>query len=74
MRTWFKIVFDTLKVFILFTGSTLLFYYALMWVNQEYEYYHRYDQPEGRAVKVANLEEEGSTLVDRLFFFYRNGE
>ena len=26
----------TLKVFILFTGCTILFYYAIMWLNEEY--------------------------------------
>ncbi len=75
MKTWFQLVFQTLKVFILFTGCTILFYYGIMWVNEEYQDYHRYDEPNGTAVKVsANVDTEKSTWFDRIVLFYLNGE
>jgi len=46
-----------------------------MWVNEEYQNYHRYDEPSGKAVKVsANPAEEESSWFDRLILFYLNGE
>jgi len=73
--SFLKLAFDTLKVFILFTGCTLLFYFGIIWINQEYEQYHRYDEPEGGALKVSgNIEEQQSNWVDRLIYYYQNGE
>lgn len=69
-----KAVWQTVKVFLLFTGCTLLFYYSLVWFNREYENYHRYDEPHGSAVKVSTTEAQPFEWVDRLLFFYRNGE
>ncbi|MCY9075635.1 YqzK family protein, partial [Bacillus inaquosorum] len=44
-------------------------------VNQEYENYHRYDKPEGSAVKVVEMDQdEKGGWFDRLIFFYQNGE
>ncbi|MCY9387851.1 YqzK family protein, partial [Bacillus haynesii] len=40
-----KTAADMIKVFVLFTGFTVLFYYAMIWINSEYENYHRYDKP-----------------------------
>ncbi|AEB24572.1 YqzK family protein [Bacillus sp. L381] len=75
MGRFIKTAADTIKVFILFTGFTALFYYAMIWVNSEYENYHRYDKPEGSAVKVAKTEhEEKDGWFGRLIFFYQNGE
>ncbi|NHM29042.1 YqzK family protein [Neobacillus terrae] len=75
MFSFFKMVYQTLKVFILFTGCTILFYYAIMWMNEEYQNYHRYEKPEGAAVKVsAAAENENSSWFDRLLLFYLNGE
>jgi hypothetical protein len=74
MKSWTKILFDMLKVFILFTGCTILFYYSIVWINQEYENYHRYDEPEGSAVKVSTSEQQSSDWLERLLFFYRDGE
>lgn len=66
---------QALKVFIIFTGCTILFYYGIMWVSEEYQSYHRYDEPEGAALKVSNaVDEENSSLLDRLMLFYLNGE
>ncbi|TLS35665.1 YqzK family protein [Pseudalkalibacillus caeni] len=76
MRKGIVLVWDTVKVFGLFTICTLLFYYGLLWVNQEYQNYHRYDEPQGKAVKVIQMEttDAGSTWGDRLQYFLRNGE
>ena len=75
MLSFIKIVFQTLKVFIIFTGCTVLFYYGIMWVNEEYQNYHRYDAPEGSALKVStNTKQENPSWMDRLILFYLNGE
>ncbi|GIN85595.1 putative membrane protein YqzK [Heyndrickxia sporothermodurans] len=72
--SWIKVIIRTLRVFILFTGCTLLFYYGIMWVNQEYEDYHRYDEPKGTAVKVNLAVSEKASWFDRLLLFYLDGE
>jgi len=75
MFSFLKMAFHTLKVFLLFTTCTILFYYGMMWVNEEYQNYHRYDEPKGAALKVSNAaQEEGPSLFDRLVLFYLNGE
>jgi hypothetical protein len=75
MILFIKAALKTLKVFIIFTGCTILFYYGIMLVNEEYQNYHRYDEPEGAALKVSNAAyEEDSSLLDRLMLFYLNGE
>jgi len=77
MRRWTKAMLNTLKVFLLFTGCTILFYYAIVWFNQEYQQLHRYDEPSGSAVKVNadnSLETEKYSWRDRIFLFYLNGE
>ncbi|MDX8359738.1 YqzK family protein [Cytobacillus sp. IB215316] len=72
---WFIVFYDILKVFILFTGCTILFYFCILWINQEYQEYHRYDQPEGNAVKVVKMiENKDESWLERLKFFYLNGE
>lgn len=77
MRSWLQAVGQTVKVFLLFMGCTLLFYYGILWVSQEYESYHRYDEPQGKAIKVSQMEESGPdspTFLDRLMLFYQEGE
>jgi len=76
MISFIKVALQTVKVFVLFTGCTILFYYGIMWVSEEYQNYHRYDEPEGSALKVSNAvnEESSSSLFDRLMLFYLNGE
>jgi hypothetical protein len=70
-----SMILHAFKVFILFTGCTILFYYGIMWVNEEYQNYHRYDEPEGAAIKVsAQTSEDGPSMLDRLILFYLNGE
>jgi hypothetical protein len=74
MKSWIKMLLQMLKVFLLFTGCTILFYYSIVWINQEYENYHRYDEPEGSAVKVSTIEQQPNDWLERLLFFYRDGE
>lgn len=75
MISFIKIALQTLKVFIIFTACTILFYYGIMWVSEEYQNYHRYDQPEGTALKVSNgVNQKDNSIIDRLVFFYLNGE
>jgi hypothetical protein len=75
MASFFQMVLQTIKVFVIFTACTILFYYGIMWVGEEYQSYHRYDKPEGTAMKVSkDVMEEGSSLLDRLKLFYLNGE
>lgn len=75
MKKWFTMFIDTVKVFILFTGCTLLFYYGMIWLNQEYENYHRYDEPNSGAIKVTNMVESNEqSWFERIILFYMNGE
>ncbi|KZN99212.1 YqzK family protein [Bacillus badius] len=70
-----KTLWQTGKVFILFTGCTVLFYSAILWVQHEYEKKHRYKEPEGEAMKVATqLEESADRWLERLLLFYLDGE
>ena len=67
--------FHALRVFLLFAACTVLFYYGIIWVSQEYENYRRYDEPEGTAVKVnTQNEDSGNDWLSRLMLFYLNGE
>ncbi|MDY0396515.1 YqzK family protein [Virgibacillus halophilus] len=66
-----QMVWDTMKVFIIFVACTCLFYFGLRMMHDEYEQYHRYDLPEGPAVKVFG---DHSSLVDRLPIIFRFGE
>lgn len=75
MKEWFNLFVKSIKVFLLFTGCTILFYYGIMCVNEEYQNYHRYDEPEGTALKVSGqVEGENLPWLDRLILFYLNGE
>ncbi|AGK54780.1 YqzK family protein [Bacillus sp. 1NLA3E] len=75
MKAWFRLFFKSIRVFVLFTGCTVLFYYGMMWVNEEYQNYHRYDEPQGSALKVsASVDSKSMPWLDRLKLFYLNGE
>nr|WP_295971720.1 YqzK family protein [uncultured Bacillus sp.] len=75
MKNLFSTIIKTLKVFILFTGCTILFYYGIMWLNEEYRNYHRYDEPKGSAIKVtATGEGQDFAWLNRLILFYLDGE
>ncbi|WP_059103562.1 YqzK family protein [Shouchella shacheensis] len=76
MKTGFQVVLQTGKTMILFVGCTLLFYYGILWINEEYSSFHRYDEPSGKAMKVFKMEEgeRPLTVQERLALFYRMGE
>ncbi|MFY4775898.1 YqzK family protein [Metabacillus sp. RGM 3146] len=75
MKRFLLACFDLLKVFVVFTGFTILFYYAIIWVNLEYQDYHKYDEPEGAALKVTSMvQEKTDSWQNRLLFFFLNGE
>ncbi|RFU65607.1 YqzK family protein [Peribacillus glennii] len=75
MNSPFRVVVHTAKVFILFVGFTVLFYIGMIWLNREYENYHRYDEPKGAAIKVTKAVESSSdSWFDRFMLLYLNGE
>ena len=76
MKEKLKLVLQAFKVFILFTGCTILVYYGMMWIKQEYQNYDRYEEPKGAAVKVTadHSAERQASWFDRLILFYLNGE
>lgn len=65
-------------VFLIFIGCTLIFYYGILWVSEEYKKYHRYDEPQGKAVKVVQQDDDDketiSISLSRLHLFLVNGE
>ncbi|MBB5326299.1 Fe2+ transport system protein B [Anoxybacillus tepidamans] len=69
-----KTIWQMVKVFVLFTGCTILFYYSLIWFHREYENYHRYDEPQGSAVKASTTETISTDWLERFILFYRDGE
>lgn len=66
-----RLLWDTLKVFVMFLACTCLFYFGLRAMHAEYEQYHRYDPPEGPSVKVFKNEQH---FWDRWNLFFRVGE
>jgi len=64
-------IWDMVKVLIIFIVCTFIFYFGLRVLHAEYEEYHRYDTPEGPAIKVFNTED---SLLERLNLFFRLGE
>ncbi|MFX3623878.1 MAG: YqzK family protein [Ectobacillus sp.] len=76
MRQAIKVIFDVVKVFLLFTGCTIMFYFAILWIHEEYQNYQRYEKPQGEAVEeVSGLEDSvADNWMNRMIFFYENGE
>ncbi|UFT97690.1 YqzK family protein [Radiobacillus kanasensis] len=72
MKSVISLVRDSFKIFVIFTICTMLFYFGLRAIHAEYENYHKYDPPEGKAVKV--FEQQDQSWVDRLSLFFRLGE
>jgi len=66
-----QFLLQSLKIFIIFILCTSLFYFGLRFMHAEYEEMHRYDPPEGPAVKVFQAEYD---LFDRLRILLRLGE
>lgn len=75
MKRPLGVIFNTCKVLILFVGFTVLFYIGMVWLNQEYQSYHRYDEPKGSAIKVSKaVDSDNYTWLERLLLFYLDGE
>ncbi|WP_117169302.1 YqzK family protein [Paraliobacillus sediminis] len=72
MKTIMRYTKDTMKLFLLFILCTTLFYFGLRAMEVEYQNYHRYDPPEGKAVKV--MQQEQHDWINRLSIFFRIGE
>lgn len=66
-----RMIWDVLKIAIIFITCTSLFYFGIRMMHAEYEQYHRYDPPEGNAVKVFNSE---NNFLERLNVLFRLGE
>lgn len=66
-----RIMWDTIKVCFIFIACTTLFYFGMRMLHSEYEQLHRYNAPEGPAVKVFKTEDN---FIDRLNLFFRLGE
>lgn len=66
-----KTMWDSVKVIIIFIACTWFFYFGLRVMHSEYEQYHRYDVPEGHAIKVFSTD---TRFMDRLNLFFRLGE
>ena len=64
-------IFNVVKLFVLFLCCTLLFYFGLRALHDEYERYHRYDEPEGQTVKVFL---EDHNVMDYIYLFFRLGD
>ncbi|GAB4073527.1 hypothetical protein GCM10028778_10300 [Barrientosiimonas marina] len=67
-----QLIWDIVKVFIIFTICTFFFYFSLHYMHTEYEQIHRYDPPEGPSVKVLKMDDR--SFIDRLNLFLRLGE
>ncbi|WP_339227910.1 YqzK family protein [Oceanobacillus sp. FSL K6-2867] len=66
-----RLIRDTIKVFLIFMMCTVLFYVGLQIMHREYEEIHRYDPPEGPAVKVSYSQ---TKLLERFQLFFQQGE
>ncbi len=74
---YLRILLHTIKIFIVFTLCMLFFYFGLVWINEEYQNYNRYHQPEGKAIKVNSpneIHETPSTVIDRVKLFFKLAE
>ncbi|GAA5415427.1 hypothetical protein Pryu01_00451 [Paraliobacillus ryukyuensis] len=73
MRSFARYVKDVVKLFVLFVLCTSIFYFGLQAMHSEYQDYHRYDPPEGNAIKVSsnNIDYD---WMDRLSILFRLGE
>lgn len=62
-----RYIFDGIKLCVLFICCTLLFYFGLRALHEEYERFHRYDEPEGQTVKVFLEQHDIFEYMDLLF-------
>ncbi|WP_163582742.1 DUF4227 family protein [Gracilibacillus saliphilus] len=72
MSSIVKVFFEMMKFFIIFVLCTILFYYVIKALHQEYEKLDRYEYPQGNAVKV--FQQEEPDVWERLSIFFRLGE
>lgn len=47
-----RYIWDLCKLIVLFICCTFIFYFTLRALHIEYEYYNRYNEPDGPATKV----------------------
>ncbi|UOQ47525.1 YqzK family protein [Gracilibacillus caseinilyticus] len=73
MSSVFKMLMEMMKFFVIFVLCTMLFYYVIKALHHEYEDLHRYEYPQGDAVKVFQPQEE-TDVWERLSIFFRLGE
>ncbi|RYL94835.1 DUF4227 family protein [Sporolactobacillus sp. THM7-4] len=80
---YLRAVLSAWRVLILFILLTVIFYFGLVWVDRNQGNFHRYDQPDGEAVKVYRPDpssdpvRNGSDMpnvLPRILEFLRNGE
>ncbi|ALA51042.1 YqzK family protein [Shouchella clausii] len=71
-----KSLLQMAKAAILFTLCTTIFYYGILWVSHEFSEYHKYDEPEGKALKVMsmNVGESDLSIDERIKRFLWMGE
>jgi len=79
LKDAWRAIFDTIKVLLVFVVCTVLFYFGLKWLDENYEGYHQYDQPSDGAVKVFKTNNEQhvtptAPVSTRFFQFLRDGE
>ncbi|MBM7838209.1 hypothetical protein JOC54_001440 [Alkalihalobacillus xiaoxiensis] len=71
-----KLVLHTFRASLLFIACTMIFYYGILWVTAEFSDFNKYDEPEGKAIKVSttHIEGDGIDVLDRMKLFYLIGE
>lgn len=68
-------VWNGLKILIVFVACTAMFYYGILFVMAEYQGDHRFDEPEGNAIKVFESDvSQQPTFQERLWHFWQRGE
>lgn len=72
MKSIWSFGIEVVKLVIIFLVCTSIFYFGLTAMQLEYQNYHRYDPPEGKAIKVSNQNDQ--SFVDRFAVFLRLGE
>lgn len=75
MRTVTSALWNGLKVFLVFTFCTVMFYYGILWVLEEYQGDERFEEPEGNAIKVFDPSvPDNSGFYERLWYIWQRGE
>ncbi|WP_018922142.1 DUF4227 family protein [Salsuginibacillus kocurii] len=69
-----KKAWETLKVIVIFTCSTLFFYYGILWLHEEYRGDERLEHPEEVWVEVSESDDSMLAGWDRFLYLLRHGE